>query len=201
LALGYLTGKFSSKLLRVNINISLVLLLSLLPDIDIIIPGLEHRGPAHSVFIYTIISLPVFMIYKRRAVPYFAALVQHSLLGDLLTGGNQGVQILWPLTSNWYGAGVCITSLTNIIIEWTVFLISLTMMLKTKDLWTLFQHHPSNLLLTIPILTIVLPAFLSFPLAIPVELIIPHLVYLTFFALSILTDLKTIFQRKVQGSI
>lgn len=201
MALGYLTGKFSSKLLRVNINISLVLLLSLLPDIDILIPGLEHRGPAHSVFIYTIISLPAFMIYKRRAVPYFAALVQHSLLGDLLTGGNQGVQILWPLTSNWYGAGVCITSLTNIIIEWTVFLISLTMMLKTKDLWTLFQHHPSNLLLTIPILTIVLPAFLSFPLAIPVELIIPHLVYLTFFALSILTDLKTIFQRKVQGSI
>lgn len=199
LALGYLTGKLSSKLLKVNINISLVLLLSLLPDIDLIIPGLEHRGPTHSIVIYTIIFLPAFMIYKKRAIPYFAALAQHSLIGDLLTGG--GAQILWPLTSNWYGAGIMMTSLTNVYIEWTIFLISMTLMLKTKDIWKLFQHRPSNLLLTIPALTIILPTFLRFPLAVPIELIIPHLIYLAIFALSILTDLKSIFQRKLHGPV
>jgi membrane-bound metal-dependent hydrolase YbcI (DUF457 family) len=195
LALGYLAGKFSSKLLGVNMNISFVLLLSLLPDIDMIIPGLEHRGPTHSIVICTLVFLPAFMIYNKRVIPYFASLAQHSLIGDLMTGG--GVQILWPLTTNWYGAGIEITNLTNIILEWIVFLTALTIMLKTKDLWKLFQHHPSNLLLTIPALTVILPVFLRFPVVIPVELVIPHLVYLALFTLSILTDLKTILQRKV----
>ncbi len=197
--MGYLTGKFSSKPLRVNINIPLVLLLSLLPDIDLIIPGLQHRGPLHSIVVYTLVFLPVFLTYKKRAVPYFVALAQHPLIGDLLTGG--GVQILWPLTSNWYGAGIEITSLTNIILEWSLFLISMTLMVKTKDLWILFQPHPSNLLLTIPAFTVILPIFLRFPLTVPVTLIIPHLVYLTLFALSILTDLKFISQRKVKGPV
>ncbi|MDH5438492.1 MAG: hypothetical protein OEX76_06285 [Candidatus Bathyarchaeota archaeon] len=55
---------------------------------------------------------------------------------------------------------------------------------------TLLQHHPSNLLLSIPIFTVLLPTLLSLPLSVPPELIIPHLAYLAIFTLSILTDLK-----------
>lgn len=83
------------------------------------------------------------------------------------------------------------TSLTNILIEWNFFLTSLTIMHKAKDTWTLFQHHPSNLLLSIPIFTVLLPTLLSLPLSVPLELVIPHVTYLTIFTISILIDLKT----------
>lgn len=187
LAFGYLSGRASSKLLNVNLNIPLLFLVSVLPDIDLLIPGVEHRGPTHSIIVLCALSLPALMIYKKRGVPYFTALVQHSLIGDYLTG--EGVKMLWPVASNWYGAGIKMTGLTNISLEWIFFLICLTVMLKTRDAWTLIQHHPSNLLLSIPFLTILLP-FFRFPMPIPFELILPHLAYLTLFTLSLLIDLK-----------
>lgn len=194
LALGYITGKASSKLLNVKVNLPLLFLASVISDVDLLIPGLKHRGPTHSLTIFLLILIPALMVYGKRAVPYFIAAIQHSLLGDYLTGG--GTQLLWPITSNWYGIGIEIASLTNVYLEWTVFLMSLTLMLKTKDLWTLFQHHPSNLMLTIPVLTLILPAFLSFPLAVPLELIIPHLIYLTILSVSALIDIKVLFKEQ-----
>jgi len=196
LALGYLTGKAASKLLNVDLNIPLLFLASILPDIDFIIPGLQHRGTTHSIIVYMILFLPSFIVYKKRAVPYFVSAAQHSLLGDFLTGG--GIQILWPITSNWYGIGVQMVGLTNIYLEWASFLASLMIMLKTKDVRTLFQHHPSNLLLTIPVFAIILPSFLSFPLVVPLQLIVPHLILLALLALSIFTDLKAYFDHRFQ---
>ena len=189
LAFGYLSGRASSKLLNVNINIPLLFLVSILPDIDLLIPGVEHRGPTHSMIVLCTLSLPALMIYKKRAIPYFTALAQHSLIGDYLTG--EGVKMLWPITTSWYGAAIKITSLTNISLEWILFLTCLTVMLKTKDTWALFQHHPSNLLLSIPVLTVLAPTFFSFPIPVPLSLILPHLTYLTLFTLSIFIDLKS----------
>jgi len=192
LALGYVTGKASSKLLDVNVNLPLLFLASIISDVDLLIPSLKHRGPTHSLTILFLIFIPALMVYGKRAVPYFIAAIQHSLLGDYLTGG--GTQLLWPITSNWYGVGIEITSITNVYLEWIVFSMSLMLMLKTKDLWTLFKHHPSNLLLTIPVLTLILPALLSFPLAVPLELIIHHLIYLTLLSVSALIDIKVLFE-------
>jgi hypothetical protein len=192
LALGYLSGKTVSKILDVNINIPLLFLVSVLPDMDLLIPGLEHRGPMHSVIIFCLLFLPIFIFFKKRAIPYFVALNQHSLIGDYLTGTTQ---ILWPLTTNWYGLGIEITSLTNIFIEWALFLTSTTILFKTKDAWLLLQQHSSNMILAIPVLTVLLPASLSFPLYVSPELIIPHIIYITFFSLSLLIDLKAIFTK------
>ena len=189
LALGYLTGKAASKLLDVKINVPLLFLASVLPDIDLLL-GLEHRGPTHSLIAYTVMFVPAFWLYRKQVVPIFVALAQHSLLGDFLTGG--GVQMLWPVFSESYGVQVQITSVLNISLEWTVFLMSLALLWKTRDVMSLFQHHPFNLLLTIPLLTIILPEFLSFPVAIPLALIGPHLVFLAIFVTSIMADLKQV---------
>lgn len=189
LAFGYLSGRVSSKLLNVNVDISLLFLASILPDVDLIIPGVEHRGPIHSILILFLVFVPVLITYKKRAIPYFIALAQHSLIGDSLTAG--GVQLLWPITTTWCGAKIEIAGLTNVSLEWIFFLACLTVMLKTKNARTLFQHHPSNLLLPIPILTVLLPTFFNFPISVPIELVPPHLIYLTFFTLSILIDVKS----------
>jgi len=188
LALGYLTGKQTSKLIDVKVNISLLFLFSVLPDIDLLIPWLEHRGPTHSLIVYTVIFVPAFWFYGKQAVPFFASLAQHSLLGDLVSGN--GTQLFWPAFSERYGAQMQITGASSIFLEWVAFLMSLALLWKTKEIMSLFQHHPSNLLLTIPVFAVILPSFLSFPLAVPLALIIPHLVFLTLLVLSIMTDAK-----------
>lgn len=133
------------------------------------------------------------MQYRSKALPYFAALAQHSLVGDFLTGG--GIQMLWPITSAWYGLGIPILSPTNIILEWSSFLVAMAVMLKTKDIQKLLKGHLSHLSLSVPILTVLLPSFLHFPLSVPLELLIPHLTYLALFVLSIANILKLILSR------
>jgi hypothetical protein len=192
-ALGYLTGKVAAKSLDVNINFPLLFLASVFPDIDILIPGLVHRGPLHSVILFCLIFLPIFAIYKKRAAPYFVAVIQHIIIGDYLIGGN--IQLLWPLTTNTYGFHISIVSLTNIALEWSLFLIFMTFMIKTKDIFFLFKHHSSNMILAIPVLTVLLPTVISFPLYVPLALLIPHIVYLILFTISILVDWKMMLTR------
>ncbi len=188
-ALGYLTGKATAKSLKLNINLPLVFLASVFPDIDLLIPGLYHRGPLHSVILYCLLFLPLFLIFRKRAAPYFVALISHIVIGDYLTGG---IQLLWPASLDMYGLGIGITSLTNIVMEWGFFLTSITFMFITRDGLSLFKHHPTNMILLIPVMTVLLPTIVSFPLYVPLELLIPHLVYLTIFGISILIDWKAI---------
>jgi len=192
-ALGYLTGKVAAKSLDVKVNLPLLFLASVFPDIDILIPGLEHRGPLHSVILFCLIFIPIFAIYKKRAAPYFVAVIQHIMIGDYLIGGN--LQLLWPLTANTYGFHVGIASLINIALEWCLFLISMTFMIKTKDIFFLFKQHPSNMILAIPLLTVLLPTLISFPLYVPLALLIPHIVYLILFTIPILIDWKVILTK------
>jgi hypothetical protein len=166
---------------------SLLFLASVMPDVDLLIPGLKHRGPLHSVIIFCLLFFPTFIFFGKRVTPYFVALLQHIFIGDYLTGGTQ---LLWPITTNWYSLGIGITSLTNIFIEWVFFLTSVSIIFKTKDVWLLLQPHPSNLILFVPALTVLLPTFLSISLSVPLELVIPHLMYFMFFTLSILIDVR-----------
>lgn len=193
LALGYVLGKATSKSLGVNLNIPLVLIASIISDIDLLIPSLMHRGPTHSLIPIFFLFLPAFLLYRERAAPYFVAVVQHSILGDYITGG--GIQLFWPLTPYWYGIGIKMMSLTNIFVEWALFLMFMTIMFKTKDVWILFRHNASNMLLSIPIFTVLLPTLLSFPLSVPLELVIPHGIYLALFAFSIIIDFQYILKK------
>ena len=186
LAIGYLFGKATSKLARVDVNVPLLFALSIIPDIDLLISGLKHRGPTHSIVILCLLSLPAFVLYRKKATPYLVALILHSIVGDGLTGG---AQLLWPLTSKEYGIRIGITSSANIVAEWVLSLASFAILFKARDMQTLFQSHPSNLFLLIPIFTVLLPTFFMFPLYVPLELMIPHLIYLTIFVLSILVDI------------
>jgi membrane-bound metal-dependent hydrolase YbcI (DUF457 family) len=186
-ALGYLTGKVTAKTLNVDINLQLIFLLSVLPDVDLVVPGLYHRGPLHSIFTFCLLFIPIFLVYRKKAAPYFVALLQHSIIGDYLTGGTQ---LLWPISNTFYGLDIGVTSLTNITLEYSFFLISIAVMFKTKDILSLFKRHTSNLILTIPVLTVLLPTVVSFPIYVPLVLLIPYLVYLTFFGLSILLGFK-----------
>lgn len=182
-ALGYLTGKATSKLLDTKINVPLLFFVSIIPDADILL-GLEHRGPTHSIVVQTVIFIPIFLVYRKQAAPVFASLIQHSILGDSLAGAG-GVQLFWPVTSQSYGALISVTNIISISLEWGAFLVFMTVFWMTRDVKSLFQHHRYNLLLTVPVFAIIFPAFLGFPLAVPAALIIPHLILLAILTLSI----------------
>ena len=192
-ALGYIVAKALGKPLKIDLNIPMVLTLSILPDVDIIMeqlfPALYHRGPTHSIIVAFLFFVPVFAVYKKTAVPYFAALIQHSLVGDYIVGGK--VQLLWPLLSQGYGISwLDVRSPTNIVIEWSIFLAATSIMLKSRDIFKLLRSDKTNFILAIPTITVLLPTFLSFPMREPAWLIPPHLFYLVIFSASIIISLR-----------
>jgi hypothetical protein len=65
-------------------------------------------------------------------------------------------------------------------------------MVAVKDINIFFQPHNSNLILTIPTFTVLLPTVLAFPLQVPPILIAPHIVYLILFVTSIYIEIKSI---------
>jgi len=85
-------------------------------------------------------------------------------------------------------------SQTNVTLELLLFLASIIMMLGTRDVAMLLQSHSSNLILSIPTFTVLLPTVLSIPLHVPPWLILPHLAYIAIFSASILRDLGTVLQ-------
>jgi membrane-bound metal-dependent hydrolase YbcI (DUF457 family) len=184
-ALGYVLSKTSAKALKTNLNIPMILTLSIIPDIDLLIPFLEHRGLTHSIIIAAIVFIPIFAIYHKKAASYFIALIQHSLIGDYLVGGK--TQLLYPLTTQSYGTGLSIQSQTGVALELAVFLVSMLIMVAVKDMKVFFQPHNSNLILAIPMFTVLLPML---QLQVSLILIAPHILYMILFLAAILIDIE-----------
>ncbi len=196
LALGYITGKATSKLLNTHINLPLVFTVALIADIDLLFPVVEHRGPSHSIIILSVIAIPIILIYKKRAIPYLIAFASHPLLGDYLTSpsSSMGVQLLYPLSATWFSAGSEAFRLVYLYIELILFASLLLLLLATKDIKTFVRPHLSNLLLIIPVLTAFLPVFTRFPIPVPKALIIPHLILLVLLATPIFIDIANVLK-------
>ena len=80
IALGYILGKITANLTKTRINLPLIFGLSILPDIDLIIPRISHRGPTHSIITVLILFTSLFFYYGRKILPYIVAYAQHSLI-------------------------------------------------------------------------------------------------------------------------
>jgi membrane-bound metal-dependent hydrolase YbcI (DUF457 family) len=201
MGIAYLLAKASGKLLKVNFNIPLVLVLSILPDSDIIFQFLFgsniHRGPTHSIIVAILVFIPVFIIYRKKATPYFAALASHSLIGDFFIGGQ--IQLFWSLSTREFGLPelgfpyISIESPINIVLESTIFIIATVVMFKTRDIHFFFKKRKLNLVLAVPIFTVLMPTFVGYPLHVPFLLVLPHLFYLVLFTIAVLIVLKDIF--------
>ena len=76
--------------------------LSILPDIDLLIPGLMHRGPAHSLIIITLVSAPFLAKYGTRAIPYLLTVGQHVFIEDYFILKSA---LLGPLSTTSYEVG------------------------------------------------------------------------------------------------
>jgi hypothetical protein len=195
MAIAYLLGRGSGKLLRATPNIPLLLALSILPDADILVGASFHRGPTHSVITAIIVFLPALYFYRKKAVPYLLAFASHAVIADLIIGGE--IMLFWPLSTEKISLPppfpyISVYSPVNVVLEFSLFIIATIAMLKTKDMRTFFHEHASNLLLAIPVVTVLLPALVGFPLSVPPLLFIPHVFYLITFSIAVILGLLAI---------
>lgn len=101
-ALGYFIAIYLNRYLKEDTYLPLVLIASILPDIDILFNQyIVHRGPTHSILTMSMLFIPFYFIY-RKGFTILAALYSHSLIGDYIT--TYGTQLFWPLTNSWYRA-------------------------------------------------------------------------------------------------
>ncbi len=209
MALAYLLGKVSSKPLHLKPNIPLILVLSIVPDADLILQWFTqvdiHRGPTHSIITAVLIFAPVFILYGKRAVPYFLAFISHALIGDFFIGGQ--IQLFWPLSTQPIGLHelgyyyISIFSKINVFLELTLFTLAIAVMVKTKDFQVFFTKSKMNLVLIIPVFTVLLPTTIGYPFSSPLFFTVPllalaHLFYLILFSLSISTVLLSLLRIK-----
>ena len=196
LALGYLAGRSTSKLVHVEVNLPLLFAVSVLPDVDILL-NILHRGPTHSLVTITILLIPFLVVYRKRAIPYGGALISHILIGDFFT---EGTQMFWPFSSNFFGIfNINTTSSSIAITELIFFLVSLPIMYKLNDFQNLLKPHTKNWLLLLPLGEVLGPLFLAgggLINALPILLIIPSLFYATLFSYSLFIELRAMLKKK-----
>ena len=126
LALGYFSALATSKYTGNKMNIPIVWVFSMLPDLDrFFFRYLIHRGPSHSIVVAVVAFIPLLLIF-RQGLPYLAALMSHTLIGDYFVGQTQ---MFWPLSKVWYGAPPAfqLTGLTESFVEVTLFILMVAM--------------------------------------------------------------------------
>ena len=200
IALGYITGKITGKLTKHDPNIPLLWTISLLPDIDFLIPGIIHRGPTHSLILALIIFAPFLIKRPKKTLTYFAALLTHSAIGDFITYG--GVMLLWPLSSEMIGYRSPLTMgrAAETHIELALFAALILILIALGDLKNLLTTENRNLILFIPLCTIVLPAVLNYPVKIPGSLMSAHFILIGMITLFIIKSIIIISTRKLRAS-
>ncbi len=188
-ALGYLAGKGTSKLAHVKINLSLLLAVSVIPDLDLLFQGfMQHRGLTHSIIVISVLMIPFFMRYKKAVLPYLAAVLSHVFIGDLFTGG---IEFLWPISKTPFGFDLAVNSLPVTLTELILFFISITLMYKLNDIQALFKPQNHNVFLIICFGAILGPLIwlaIGTLDAISLLLVIPSLIWLAIFSMSLLIN-------------
>jgi membrane-bound metal-dependent hydrolase YbcI (DUF457 family) len=137
--------------------------------------------------------IPLFILYRKQALPYFVALLSHILIGDFFAGG---AELFWPITHNMYGeVNLVVNSLPVALAELVLFLVTVPIMYKAGDLQTLLKSHNRNWALIIPLGALIGPLLAlgrGVEAALPALLIIPSLFYIAIFTYSIIIWLRAL---------
>lgn len=213
MAISYLLGRPASKLLRTNLNMPLLIVLSIIPDVDVVVDNIVHlgihRGPSHSLIVMTLIFIPIFIYYRKTAIPYFLALISHSLIGDFITVGQ--VAFLWPITDvtfgmhelgSWY---IWMLDPINLVIEAALFALTIFLIRRLNDWEALFNGQKSNLLLIIPVVAMLPTATVGYPFAESMLISAPilgvvYLFLIILFSIAIVKSLSVMYKENRKGS-
>ena len=181
--IGYLIGKASSRLFDVKLNLGLLFSISVLPDIDLLLFSfIKHRGPLHSIFFSLVVCVPFFIIYQKKVFPYFFALLSHSLVGDIFSGG---LQLFWPFSTNWISIlDLSVRGSVSASMELIIFIATIFVIIMSKDYQKLLFNRTRRIYWLIPFGAVLMPLLSTFNnyVNLPFLLVVPSLFYLVLFS-------------------
>jgi hypothetical protein len=198
------TGKRGGKLF-----IPAVLILGVMPDIDILLHGfgVGHHTFTHSFFFWFVLFAPFLAVYRLRAVPYLAAVVQHFAFGDFIVGN---VLILWPFSPLYFGLKFPMISTVDVALETAGLLLAAGIVYFNGDLRRLLSVDIRNVPMLVPFLA-VLSSMLFFAVDLPIvpliahiwvsrlfaTVILVHVVFVVFLAVPTVQGLRTLSIRRL----
>jgi membrane-bound metal-dependent hydrolase YbcI (DUF457 family) len=135
--------------------------------------------------------IPFFIIYRKQAIPYYAALLSHIFLGDYFTGG---IELFWPASHGWFGAlNFDVTSLPSASVELALFIITIPIMFKPGDLQSFLKPNNRSWALIIPFGATLVPLLAlgrGVENTLPLLLSVPSIFYIILFACSLFIWLR-----------
>jgi hypothetical protein len=191
IAVGIILGILIGHAIRDQPVIPIIALLCVLPDIDMLPPfRIKHGGLTHSIILITLSFFPFLMFYGIKVLPYLVAALSHPI-GDLPFGS---VKIIWPLSIRKLGLGETITINSNIHIamESLSLLIAFIFLIRTDELILLLKPLKINLLLLVPLSSLIATILLKPKslLPIPISITLLHIIQIVIFSLSFGLALK-----------
>ena len=127
---GYILYKLLNR--NKNYDLTLVFLYSILPDIDILIPYLYHRGPTHS-FIFPTLILLIYLIFDPLKIFYSIPIYSHILCDIIAQPMDYSyMKLLWPITNIKYQINpiVIMRTYEESYLEISIFIISAIIFMK-----------------------------------------------------------------------
>jgi len=188
-----------------------VLILGIIPDVDLLLSsfGVLHHTFTHSLFLWLVLFAPFLTVFRWRAIPYFAAVIQHFAFGDFVVGS--GVMLFWPFSTSSLGFNLPIVSLADVVLETVGLLLAAGIIYLNGDLKRLLSVDRRNFPMFLPFLALVMMLF--FPTPWPSNLPLPliahiwsrkllttlasaHLILAMFLAVSTMQGLRSLPQKK-----
>ena len=149
---GYIIGKATSSAFHVKVNPYLLLFLGAIPDVDLLLGifGIQHRTWTHSILIWSLIFVPLFIKYRAAGAPYYASIIQHIAFGDSITGS---ITPFWPISNVDLGLGYNLLSIQNMMLEAAGVALFFVVALRNKnERIFLFEKRKGAALAILPII-------------------------------------------------
>lgn len=159
-----------------SMSIPMVWMFSLLPDVDLLIPGVRHMGPTHSLFFIVLVSLVLILYKKMEAVPYFLSYFSHIVFGDLIT--NRSVVFLWPFSRRYVQILLPYSRsrMFSTILELVLFVLFLVVFILSGDASKGIYSRETKPLSIFFFVALLVPVVLNIPISVPSILIVPHII-------------------------
>ena len=199
IAVAYLVTRGLKRGMWRSMSLPLVWAFSLLPDVDLLIPGVRHMGPTHSIFFAVALFVPLFLYFRAEALPYFLGYASHTVLGDLIT--NQGVKFLWPLSQRSFQFPLPLTVTCDITfsanLELVLFGLFCLVYFLTKDYASELYREDLKFVFFIPFIALLVPVVFNFHIPVPLRLVPSHLVLMVIVLQPFYPDFLMSFLRDV----
>jgi hypothetical protein len=153
MAMSYLFSWLVAKGRRQKLVLWAALTAGIVPDYDILFSplGLVHHTYTHSLVLWAPVMFAL-VYWRRDSLPYVVGILQHTAVGDFLVGR---VPFFLPLSDVSVGLNLGMPSAADAILEFGSLILMILVMWRSGDLKRLLRGGRENLLMAVPLLSLV----------------------------------------------